>query len=227
MRPDRLRKTILEVERKFARLAILPFRKDGGSPHFSHFEYLGTHSFRDIYFDHANQLSKSGTWVRQRDGEWESKIRQAGDFGNSSFREVTDHEEISRNVTMITGMDRPAESNFGLSVVADITTFRESWKVNERFKIVVDTTDWGHVVGEVELEDEIESASKEEMQRQCKIMDREVEEFMERYRWAFIMKPAIGKLTAYFARQKGPALSVYSIFERGPLRSRNQPSNTK
>jgi thiamine-triphosphatase len=195
------RQIVLEVERKFSGLRVHPLRKNAGSPAFRQLEHLGAKSFRDVYFDYEQLLSKSGTWVRQRDGRWESKIRQAGDYNNSQFREVQDVDEIGRHVRQITHHTQVSSKDFGLTKIAELTTHREMWRADDRFKIVLDRTDFGHVVGEVELETEVAWQSESESRRLCAWMDSEIECFMQRYYWAFNSSPAVGKLTAYFARQ--------------------------
>lgn len=201
MATPRLRQTVLEVERKFARLRVHPLTAHAGTPAFRDLEYLGTKTFRDVYFDDRNVLSSSGSWVRQRDGKWETKIAQAGDYNDSQFREIYDLHEIRDHVQSITGKSNSASEAFGLVEIADITTHREAWKADGRFKIVLDRTDFDHTVGEVELEVSVEVGSDEEVRQQCSTMDSEIVKFMQRYQWAFDTGPAVGKLTAYFARR--------------------------
>lgn len=199
---SRLRKVCLEVERKFSRLRIYPLVADGGSPPFSSLQCFGSKTFCDMYFDKQNLLSQSGIWVRQRDGKWQSKVRQAGDFNDSQFQETQDLAEISRHVELVTKISAPHSEAFGLSQIARIITHREMWKADNQFNIVLDRTDFGHIVGEVEIEALVSVRSDEEAKKHCDSMDREIVTFMQRYSWAFDCSPAVGKLTAYFANQK-------------------------
>lgn len=201
LKPHMARST-LEVERKFSRLRVDRLTIDGGNPPFSSLQFLGHRTFRDVYYDRHGSLATAGTWLRQRDGRWQSKIRQAGDYINSQFRELEDVEGIRRHVHSITNILAPPEHAFGMSQIAQLTTYRSTWQADNRFKIVLDRTDFGHVVGEVELEAQVLVRNAEEARHQCHLMDVELQRFMQRYNWAFDSGPAIGKLTAYFAQQR-------------------------
>jgi len=202
MAAPRVHQITLEVERKFSRLRVYPLSATGGYPGFQTLLYLGNKTFCDTYFDDRKLLSSSGTWVRQRNGSWESKIRQDGNYNNSQFREIQNLDEIRRHVHSITKISQPASNAFGLTKTAEIITHREAWKADDRFKIVLDRTDFGHMVGEVELEAKVTMSSEEERRRLGNLLDSEIASFMQRYSWAFDPGPAVGKLTAYFARQR-------------------------
>ena len=190
----------LEVERKFSQLRVYPLHQAGGTPGFHRILYLGSSTFTDTYFDKNKLLADKGIWLRQRDGKWEGKVRQAGNFINSQFREVNRIEDIQDQVGSLTGS---ADSkHFGLSQTATIKTFRETWKANDRFTVVLDRTDFGHEVGEVELAETVTWESNEQIKIHSQNMDDEIERFMRKYHWAFGDRPAIGKLTAFFADQK-------------------------
>jgi thiamine-triphosphatase len=93
------------------------------------------------------------------------------------------------------------EEYFGLGVIADLVTTREAWLVDGEFKVVRDVADFGHEVGEVELEVELAGGGgmgEEEKAVIMEAMDCKVEAFMERYAWAWERGEAVGKLTAYF-----------------------------
>lgn len=196
-----LRKVVLEVERKFSKLSIFPLNTHAGVPPFKSLAYLGTKTFRDIYYDRDSKLSKAGTWVRQRDDIWEGKMKQAGDYNRSQFREVQDHELIRKQVALLTGISGPASLAFGLRQTADLANQRQSWLADDKFKIVLDQNDFDHTVGEVELETVIDGNQVERSQEICKQMDQDIDAFIQKYSWAFDTSPAIGKLTAYFAQQ--------------------------
>ncbi|KAK3292158.1 CYTH-like domain-containing protein [Chaetomium fimeti] len=92
---------------------------------------------------------------------------------------------------------------FGLVVMADLVTKREAWLVDGEFRVVRDVMDFGHEVGEVELQVEVGGAVGEEEKRvMMEAMDRRVEGFMERYAWAWESGEPVGKLTAYFEMLK-------------------------
>lgn len=198
MTSPRSRRTVLEVERKFSRLQVYPLTADGGNPAIRDLKYLGVKSFRDIYFDDRNLMSRAGSWVRQRDGIWETKVAQAGDSTDSQFYEIYDLDKIRDHVQSITGHSQPPSESFGLLRVADITTRREAWLADGRFTIVLDRTDFDHMVGEVELEIPVDEGSDAEARNKCSLMNSDIGEFMQRYAWAFDTSPVVDKLTAYF-----------------------------
>ncbi|KAH8722381.1 CYTH-like domain-containing protein [Phaeosphaeriaceae sp. PMI808] len=195
---------VLEVERKFHSLAVQELTTHKGSPPFRSLRALGQRTISDTYYDRSNLLSSSGIWVRRRNERWEAKIRKAGNFTNSSFEELSDPLSISRCIREVTGINGMEKDNFGLDCTAGFTTTRESWMADDEFRIVLDTMDFGHTVGEVELErtttfSDIESASVENCKlRVMRAMDQRIVEFMDRYAWAFSPGMPKGKLTAYF-----------------------------
>lgn len=191
----------LEVERKFAALTQYPLRIDGGKPPFLNLEHLGRSKFQDIYYDHDERLSRAGTWVRQRDGRWQIKIARGGNYTDSKFEESTNVDTISAHVRTLTGLDGAATRAFGLSRIATLTTFRESWKADDDFKIVFDSTDFGHEVGEVELETDVTVQNEHEVTEAMEQMDNRVAHFLQHYAWAFSKDKPVGKLTAYFAQK--------------------------
>lgn len=209
-----LRRTVIEVERKFhpSDLTTQKFRDNRGIPPFRRLEHLGKREFEDVYFDRDNQLSANGIWVRKRDGHWQAKIRpdaKRGSFNNSQFEEFTKTADIARMIQnrINHGTIASPEEDFGLAQIARFTTYREMWKVNDKFNIVFDQTDFGHVVGEVELEGELHIDEDEEKalrQKQAAIakMDQEIEALIKKYSWAFPAEKPVGKLSAYFAKNR-------------------------
>ncbi|KAM5444075.1 putative thiamine-triphosphatase [Microsporum ferrugineum] len=211
-------RSVIEVEQKFCcgPKSREIFRSNKGSPSFHRVENVGQSTFEDLYFDYRRQLSTNGVWVRRRNGIWQAKVRadhSNSTYINSRFEELSEPSEILRLVRrFVHGVKYlPTEKNgsdvreAGLEVMARYTTYRDTWKFDEGFEVVLDRTDFGHWVGEVELQREIEVA-EEEMealtQRQAisAEMDRDIQSFMERYRWAFPVGSPVGKLTAYFAK---------------------------
>lgn len=210
----RLRRSAIEVERKFhpSERSIAQFRANSGTPPFHRLEHLGNRTFEDVYFDRDNLLSANGIWVRKRDGHWQAKIRPdvtQGSFSNSQFEEFTKPADIARMIQkrMNDGVVASADGDFGLAQIARFTTYRDMWKVDEKFDVVFDRTDFGHVVGEVELESSIQVDEDDEKalaQKQAVIakMDGEIEALMKKYSWAFPAEKPVGKLSAYFASQQ-------------------------
>lgn len=165
------------------------------------------------------------------DSGWQAKVRRGGHFTNSQFEELSTRAEIvallsdlqanTSDGTTATAMSTPRESyvrqnddalvpidvnapTFGMPVWARFVTFREQWLADSAFKVVFDRTDFGHAVGEVELEQAVlvddEAIGGATSLRAASIkMDGRVEEFMRRYAWAFPATHPVGKLSAYFA----------------------------
>ncbi|KAK4661354.1 uncharacterized protein QC763_703040 [Podospora pseudopauciseta] len=190
---------ILEVERKFHSLAARHLTQNGGIPPFQSLRSLPLQTIRDTYYDKSNLLSSSGAWIRRRNGIWEAKIRKGGDFTNSRFEELNRVSDIAACVENITGIQAHEKEDFGLGIMADFVTTRETWIADEEFRIVRDNMDFGHEVGEVELQRVLDGeASEEEKMGEMERMDERIGEFMRRYGWAFRKGRPVGKLTAYF-----------------------------
>ncbi|KAK6436856.1 hypothetical protein LTR95_006949 [Oleoguttula sp. CCFEE 5521] len=183
-------RTVLEVERKFA-------------------------GFADVYYDVSNRLSSKGVWLRKRQlvgksPTWEVKCRRGGNFNKSMFEEYTNLQGISSLVKNLTGRQTTAANNFGLDIIASLNTDRKSWRADKHFKIVLDCTDFGHEVGEVELERIVVPPGQEDNKfdiaawnrKITQEIDSEIHGFMTHYHWAFRKEEPIGKLTAYFERQR-------------------------
>ena len=181
-------------------------RTNRGQPPFRNLEPLGRRRFEDIYYDRNQILSSKGIWVRKRNKQWQAKVRQNGDFTKSQFEEVAEADEISQIIKDMDLGAHTASSNFGLEEIARYTTFREIWRADNKFEIVLDTTNFEHTVGEVELQqtvtlddDSAGDGSRFARQAMMANMDQELEEFMSYYSWAFPSDKPVGKLSAYFA----------------------------
>lgn len=79
-----------------------------------------------------------------------------------------------------------------------------------RFRVDVDTTDFGHIVGEVELIGSLRYTNsehrEEEEEREKKLkqeMDQDIKAFMQSYPEAFPAGRPLGKLSAYFRWIRG------------------------
>jgi thiamine-triphosphatase len=202
----------LEVERKFlvTPIAVSCLRSNSGGSRFKKHESLGKQTTQDTYYDRNGLLFSKGVYIRRRNGHWEAKIRTGGDFINSAFTEVDGNnavkEVIEQNLTV---------SADGLSIeemlepCADFVTERESWIMDGRFKVDVDTTDFGHMVGEVELTGTLRSANgehgeeEEEREKLKQEMDQDIKAFMQSYPQVFPAGRPLGKLSAYFRWIRG------------------------
>ena len=196
---------LYEIERKFVyNIALFPtFCQNKGVKPFRSLIQRNTEIIKDEYFDFSfNQLMNNGIYIRKRNDVWEAKQRRAGDFIRSSFYETNDIDEIRELVHKYStsesaNVSKPS-NNFGLNTICRYLTTRENWSADSDFAIMLDTTDFGHAVGEVELQAGDEKAA----------MDR-IDDFMERYKWFFgndKSKPK-GKMTAYFDKFGFPSKS--------------------
>lgn len=183
---------LLEVEQKFgfSPSLIRLFKSNKGNPPFSNLLYQGTHRFHDAYFDHASQiLANNGIWIRRRDTRWEAKRRTEGDFVRTAFEEIDNLGRIHDLVCRYLPGSPDAHKNFGLDVCCQFNTTRELYLADRKFSIMLDETNFGHSVGEVELK------TKDTAQAH-----KEIDAFLDKYSWFFRKEKPKGKLTAYFER---------------------------
>ena len=189
----------LEVERKFV---CTPHTKNllhanSGSPPLPNLAFKGQHSFEDTYYDFDKALFSHGIWIRKRNGTWQAKIRQGGDFTNSQFSELEGKKDIKALVERLHVGADTGTVNFGLGEMARYVTQRDVWKVADAYEIVVDSTNFGHLVGEVELQQAIEPGEEAEKDAAIR-MAAQIKDFMLKHAWAFPSGKVIGKLSAYF-----------------------------
>ncbi|KAL9128712.1 MAG: hypothetical protein Q9175_007469, partial [Cornicularia normoerica] len=160
--------------------------------------------FRDTYYDSHDKLSNAGLWLRKRHLhcdpahrgnlpggtlEWEAKLRKrGGSFLRSTFSETKDRSQILELVRLrLPDLSAGFEDNFGLDAMAEFETHRLSFLADERFTVVLDATDFGHGVGEVEL-----------MAEDAEKAHADIDAFVKQYAWFFDTSNPKGKLTAYF-----------------------------
>lgn len=232
------RRSVLEVERKFAPTAtsIRQLDQNTGEPPFDSVVHKGVTCFEDTYYDTPNDtLSKAGVWIRRREkfecgvrrftghrragphnASWEAKVRVGGDFINSAFKEITDVGEISAMLgTLVPGSELDADHGPRGGQVREMARFvtdRTGYIVDGKFTVVIDVTDFGHTVGEVELERDAAETSCQGEDKALAIaaMDKEIDGFMRRFLWAFPARKPVGKLTAYFKRKSDRPLGEQS-----------------
>ncbi|KAI1609321.1 CYTH-like domain-containing protein [Exophiala viscosa] len=201
---------LLEVERKFCPSAAGLITCNAGSPPFRQILRHRRQVFRDVYYDHGRFLRNAGVWLRRRNKRWEAKLKVGGDYKYSQFQEVKGKTAIdaaiAKHLQGLISRTGPRHLDLPLFLgacriepVADIETMRDSWTADDEYTIVIDTTDFGHTVGEVELEHNhpelVQEDAKNDMLKQ---MDQKIAVFMQRYAWAFPSGQCKGKLTAFF-----------------------------
>ena len=202
----------VEVERKFRPTpdSIRLLRTNSGTPPFRNLEYLGQRKFEDIYFDKDGILLSKGIWVRRRDDEWEAKVRQGGDYTNSQFMEMAGYDKVANLVAVNVPRAQIDVQDLGMKQFARFATARETWLADGKFLVVLDTADFGHLVGEVELVKDKwfrKDANELVLRRLRRIMatrmDSQISEFMRMHPWAFPPGEVKGKLSAYFESEQG------------------------
>ncbi|KAL8806862.1 MAG: hypothetical protein Q9223_004568 [Gallowayella weberi] len=185
-------KRLLEVESKFLfkPSLVATLQSNTGNPAFKRLEALSTHSFTDSYHDHQDVLSSNGIWLRQRKDSGsttlEAKVRISGSYTRSTFDEITDRDTIQGLIRPYFHHLKPEMEDFGLGLLAEFTTTRQEFRADDKFAVVLDYTDFGHSVGEVEIMAEDEAKAHEE-----------IDGFMARYPWFFMKGKVEGKLEAY------------------------------
>lgn len=199
---------------------------------------------RRHFHDHGDQHPHPPA-EEQSTGKWQAKVRLGGNYTNSAFQELTDEDEIVallNSHTLSLGPDGgdgellllPQQDGQGgaattssspsiWQVSARFVSHRDTFLVDDTFTVILDKTDFGHVVGEVELEKKVTvtvAGSKQgaagpgsggEVEKQDEKvdglpvshviaqMDQEIDDFMRRHEWAFPPGKPVGKLSAYFA----------------------------
>ena len=87
--------------------------------------------------------------------KWEAKQRRDADdstFDRTTFEEMEDVDQIQRMVRRHIPTAPDWTQDFGLDPFAGFTTRRLSYKVpKEKFNVVLDKTDFGHRIGELEI----------------------------------------------------------------------------
>jgi thiamine-triphosphatase len=152
-------------------------------------------------------LSSAGVWVRQRNGTWQAKVKRSGNFTNFSFEELSDPHQIPECSTDVTSVVTTEQDRFGLGCIAAFSTTQRAWRADGEFTIVLDNADFGHTVGEVELQRELSlevarnACIEEKKPRMMHGMDEKIASNMEHRLWVLCQGPPVGRLTAYFARR--------------------------
>jgi len=202
-----LSRSLREIERKFtfSRQLLPILRSNGGQPPFQNLTPFKQFTIHDAYFDNPTRvLSKNPThpiWLRKRDMKWQAKVTKSGsgDYKRVVYDEIRDLAQIEDLVRKHLPRCPGPDENFGLKPFCEYITDRTEFTADERYSVALDTTDFGHDVGEVEV-----SVPVDDREESGQVM-REIEEFMEKYRWIFKSgkgEPK-GKMSAYFERFGG------------------------
>lgn len=197
--------TLLEIERKFSwtQESLKSLISNRGRPPFSSTPTIQSESFRDIYYDLDSRLSGRGLWVRKRllhdshrqvtssnTGVWEAKQSLPGSsFVRSSYEETRNVDRIRQMIKQHFPNWVGSNESFGLKEMCRFETHRRSFLADGKFTVVLDETDFGHTVGEVEL-----------LAEDANRAHADIDAFLARYTWFFDCSNPKGKLTAYFEK---------------------------
>jgi hypothetical protein len=199
---------------------------------------LPSRIIRDRYLDDGDILSNKGVWIRYREsrtslehestkgtgnqdeGEWEAKLRLAGDYVDSQFCEVYGLANVER----ILRKHMPGACVNDLPAKIDIHTARQTWKValddagrsnvqSTELRIDLDVATvpdhpvgksgpFRHEVGEVEATTEVVGGSSKDehdmlRRRKAEEIHRMLQDFMKQHANLF-GPPTLGKLSAFF-----------------------------
>lgn len=113
-----------------------------------------------------------------------------GTILRSTFSETKDRNQIRELVrSQFRDPSLDFHNAFGLDTMAGFRTHRLSFLADGKFTVVLDSTDFGHRVGEVEL-----------MAEDAEEAHRDIDAFLKEYAWFFDTSVPKGKLTAYFEK---------------------------
>ena len=116
----------------------------------------------------------------------EVKKRVTGNYNRSVFEEIRNLDEIDVLIRRHFPDCSTAEQNYGLDILAQFKTTRTNYVADERFSLVLDDTDFGHSVGEVELQAE-----------DATLAHQDIDLFLQKYSWFCQQGSVEGKLSAY------------------------------
>jgi len=164
----------IEVERKFQ--VPEDFREALPARGYELVKGFAEETIVDEYFDTRRMdLIRADHWLRRRNGDWEMKYpvgTVTEGSGVTLYHETSNSDDILARLRDLT-RDEPDKSNLKelvsrgvLSPFARLETQRRSYRKGE-VNIVVDATDWGYRIGEIE----IMVASKEEAPNAAKKID--------------------------------------------------------
>ncbi|KAJ6256199.1 Thiamine-triphosphatase [Drechslerella dactyloides] len=184
---------IYEVERKFLfTLAnAAKFYSNKSIPPFASVVFKGLMTHNDRYYDtEFYDLDRHNVWARVRNGNWQAKRLISGSHEKAVYEESKGYQSLvdtMRDLGLKEWEDLKA-GNFVLHNIAEFGTERKNYIVDEKFKIVLDSTSFGYSVGEVEL--------KGGDYEQC---GNQIDEFIAKHQWFFDTTGEVkSKLKAYW-----------------------------
>ena len=113
----------------------------------------------DKYYDtYHHDLVNADHWLRQRNGDWELKYPVTADAQQSSsaatvYHETTCIEDIMSRLKPMLKLETSLTCLLDqgiLKAFAHLETKRKCYNKDD-INIVIDATDWGHIVGEIEI----------------------------------------------------------------------------
>lgn len=185
----------------------------------TYYDHQGKLSKAGLWVRKRQYLQKSGQKVPNA-VYWEAKVALPGStYNNSAFQEIQENQgvqeesKISALIRVYHPEAKGPEEDFGLKVLADFVTERLQYHIQDNFRydrgsfvdffhyfplqetlpftMVLDETDFGHRVGEIEL-----------VSGDPKHAHWAIDNFMKRNSWFFNTHDVRGKLSAYFDWKK-------------------------
>ncbi|CAG8454372.1 12504_t:CDS:1 [Acaulospora colombiana] len=199
-----------EIERKFVfdvtKIPVL--ERNGGPIKFESVKFICTKSFTDIYYDvdgNDYPLTSQDIWLRQRDEKWQCKTPMDLVTSMDSYHELEDLNKISDYLGQVLVARNPSipkdsqsfglwlNEKFSLTPFCMIKTTRQSYLLDNKFTLDLDTADFGHNVGEIELV----------VHSKAEVGDAEIRiaRLLRKHDWFFDTSGVVlGKLSAYIGR---------------------------
>ena len=152
---------MIEVEKKFSLTPDQTKRIEESA------EFIKESTNTDIYYDTPDyRLLKKDRWLRNRNGQFETKISPSWNKKINVYEEIADPEEILKRLD-IPKLTEDFEENLklnGFEVLVQLVTKRRKFKIKD-FIIDMDEVDYGYTICEIEKivenESEIEKATEE------------------------------------------------------------------
>lgn len=183
----------IEVEGKFMfdEKSLLKLKSDS--------KLLCNSKFTDTYFDDdIYSLTTKNVWLRKRDSKFEMKVPLPSTKTNNKlldcFKELNSEDEILQYL----GIQKTNKSTeeileeFGYKIFAKFTTERTTYQQG-KFKIDLDSADFGYCVGEIEV-------MVENTEENIRNASQEIEQFAKRYNLQLYNRTMRGKLLEYIHR---------------------------
>ena len=175
-------------------------------------DFIGEHNISDTYYDTKDfSLTTKDIWLRRRNIAFELKLpvhtKELKNREADQYHELTTETDIRRELQLSPRASLSEDlQTVGYQPFASFTTIRQAYK-KDQFNIVIDRTDFGYVIAEVEL---LVNNQKQVLKAQQRIVD-----FVTQLGYQY--KSQGGKAIAY-GRKHNPAL-IQALVKAGNINS--------